>query len=187
MILPWKDPTRETPEDREVLYRGRILTLARDRVRLPSGVNRHREVVLHAPAAAILPLPSPRSGLLIRQYRHPAGQVLWEVPAGLVEPGESPRQTAARELREETGYAAARWEEGPRFFTSPGFSDEEIHLFLARDLSPSPLPGDDDEWIAPVEIPLEDLEDLIRSGSVRDAKTLLALTWYLALCAPRAL
>ena len=182
---PGETPGIETFEERKVLYRGRILTLAVDRVRLPSGAPRDREVVTHAPAAAVLPLPDERTVLLIRQYRHPARQVLWEIPAGLVEAGESPEETAARELQEETGFAARRWETGPRFFTSPGFSDEVIHLFVARDLIPSPLPGDEDEWIAPVAVPVQDLEQMIRSGAVVDGKTLLALSWYLGQCRTR--
>lgn len=145
-----------------------------DRVRLPNGSESTRELVLHPGAAAILPILPDGRIILVHQYRHPVGQSLWEIPAGKLESGEDPLTCAKRELLEETGYEAATWEELLSFYTSPGFTDEQITLFFARDLTKvaEPRPG---------EITSQDLfeqhrlEKMIASGEIRDGKTMLAL------------
>jgi ADP-ribose pyrophosphatase len=145
-----------------------------DRVRLPDGSESTRELVLHPGAAAILPILPDRRIILVHQYRHPVGQSLWEIPAGKLEPGEDPLTCAKRELVEETGYEAATWEELLSFYTSPGFTDEQITLFFACDLTKvaEPRPG---------EITSQDLfeqhrlEKMIALGEIRDGKTMLAL------------
>jgi ADP-ribose pyrophosphatase len=170
--------TERTLESRR-LYEGRILDLRVDRVLLPSGREGLREVVEHRPAVAIL-AETGGTLLLIRQHRYPVGGEILEIPAGLVEPDEDPAETAERELREETGYAAGRIDFVARFYTSPGFCDEEIHLYHARDLSPAPLPQDEDEFIRLEPVAVAELPELLASSRVRDAKTLLALWWYAA-------
>jgi ADP-ribose pyrophosphatase len=171
---------RERALESRCLYEGRVVTLRVDRVLLPSGKEGRREVVEHAPAVAILAETEDKRLLLVRQYRHPVGGEILEIPAGIVEDGEAPAETAARELQEETGYAARRIEPVARFYTSPGFCDEEIWLYYAADLVPSPLPQDEDEFIRLEFLPAESLPELLASSRIRDGKTLLALWWYAA-------
>jgi len=144
-----------------------------DQVRRPDGSIFTREVVLHPGAVAIFPLLHDGRILLVRQYRHPVGATLWEIPAGRLEQGEKALACAKRELLEETGYEAARWERLLSFFSSPGFCDEQISLFLARDLKKvaEPIPGEID---AQELFDRQRLHEMIGSGEIRDGKTLLA-------------
>lgn len=132
-----------------------------------------REVVLHPGAVGIFPLLHDGRILLVRQYRHPVGATLWEIPAGKLSQGEKALACAKRELLEETGYEAARWEKLLSFFSSPGFCDEQITLFLARDLKrvAEPIPGEID---AQELFDRQRLHEMIGSGEIRDGKTLLA-------------
>lgn len=143
-------------------------------MRLPDGAVSTREVVLHPGAVAILPIFHDEKILLVRQYRHPVGARLWEIPAGKLEQGEDALTCAKRELLEETGYEAAVWEKLLSFYTSPGFCDEQITLFLARELSKAtePAPG---EIAAQGLFHSRQLEEMAKSGEIRDGKTLLAL------------
>ncbi len=161
------------------LYRGRIINLKVDSVILPSGQKTTREVVEHAPAIAVLATDPGGRILLVRQNRYPVGEALLEVPAGLVEPGENARETAVRELREETGYLPRHMEEVLRFYTSPGFSTELIILFLATDCEYAPLKQDFDENIELEPVDAGSVPEYLSKGLVRDAKTLAALCWYL--------
>ena len=160
-------------------FEGKLISLRVDRLRLSTGVEITREVVLHPAAVAILPILPDDRMLLVRQYRHPVGDLLWEIPAGLVDPGESPLVAAKRELREETGYEAKDWMESVSFFTSPGFTDERITLYIARALvkvgAPDPREIDTARAFASPE-----LTSLIEDGTIRDAKTILAiLAWQI--------
>jgi 8-oxo-dGDP phosphatase len=122
-----------------LLASGAVVRLRRDMVRMPDGLTAGREVVEHPGAVAVLALDDRGRALLIRQYRHPVGRLLWEIPAGLRDvAGEPPLQTAERELREETGYRAAHWQVLADFFTSPGISTERLRIFLARGLTKIP-------------------------------------------------
>lgn len=144
-------------------------------MRLPDGREASREVVLHPGAVAILPLLADGRVLLVRQYRHPIGRELLEIPAGKLDvPGESPQECAARELREETGYEAAEWKELFTFYTSPGFTNEAITLFRASGLKEvgSPASGE----IAGIEIVAGGaIPAMIGAGEITDGKTILAL------------
>jgi len=162
-----------------ILYRGRIINLKVDNVILPSGQKTIREVVEHQPAVALIATDQEGRILLVRQNRYPVGEALLEVPAGLVEPGEHARETAVRELREETGYKPRHVEEILRFYTSPGFSTELIILFLARDCEYAPLEPDFDENVELEAVDSRNVADYLASGQIRDAKTLAALCWYL--------
>ena len=160
----------------ERVLSARPIDVERARIRFPDGHEAERIVVRHPGAVAIVALDEQGRWLLVRQYRHPAGRVLLEVPAGTLEPGESPERTAARELREETGYAAAELERIGGFYTAPGFCDEYIHLFLARGLTADPLPQDHDEYIdGPIAMAPAEVARAAAAGEIEDAKTLAAL------------
>ncbi|NIA03621.1 MAG: NUDIX domain-containing protein [Nitrospirae bacterium] len=160
-------------------FEGKLISLRVDRLRLSTGVEITREVVLHPAAVAILPILPDDRMLLVRQYRHPVGDLLWEIPAGLVDPGESPLVAAKRELREETGYEAQDWVESISFFTSPGFTDEKIALYIARGLIKVGAP-DLREIDTARGFASPELTSLIEDGTIRDAKTILAiLAWQI--------
>ncbi len=160
----------------EELFKGKLLTLNRDRVRLADGRETIREVVEHPGAVAVVPLLPNGRVVLVRQYRHAAGQALLEIPAGtLDQPGESLEAAATRELAEETGYQAAELRELVTFYTAPGFCTERITLFLATGLTRGDQSLMDDEAISVEEIALADVPDLIARGTFADAKTLVGL------------
>lgn len=181
------DPDRPTVLATERLLEAPPIAIERSRIRLSGGREAERVVVRHPGAVAIVALDDEERWILVRQHRFPAGRDLLEVPAGTREPGEEPRATAARELREETGFAAAEITSIGGFFTAPGFCDEFIHLFLARDLTRDPLPPDDDEEIrgyralAPAA-----LLEAASSGEIEDAKTLSAIAVMAARGGPGA-
>ena len=160
----------------ERVYQGKILDLEVDRVRLPSGVETTREVVRHKGAAVVLPLHPDGCVVLVNQYRYPTGEVLLELPAGKLDPGESARDCAARELEEETGWRAGAIHELGAFFTTPGFSDEILHAFVATHLEPAEdVKADPDERIEVVTLSLEEALAAAREGGIRDGKTLAVL------------
>ncbi len=146
-----------------------------DEITLPNGHRTQLHVIRHPGAAAVVPFLSDREVLLIRQYRYAAGGVIWEVPAGKLDPGEDPLACAGRELAEETGYRAGRIEPLAGVLTTPGFTDEVIHLFAAFDLEPVGQTLQADEVIELCPMPLERALELVWSGELRDAKSALAL------------
>ena len=164
---------------RNLIYRGKIIDLRIDNVQLQSGRKTIREEVEHEPAVAIIPLTEKNEVLLVRQYRHPLGEDILEIPAGIVEEGETFRDTAERELQEEVGYRPNDLVEVGKFYTSPGFSDEVIVVFVARKLVPSILDGDEDECIEVESVPLNDVPELLGSGKIKDCKTFAGLSWLL--------
>lgn len=157
--------------------RGKFLHFRQDEVLLPSGRRTVRDVVLHPGAVAIAALTGEKEILMVRQYRYPAGQVMWEIPAGKLEEGEEPLTTAKRELEEETGFTATEWEELTSFYTAPGFANEIICLFRAEGLKESMAHPDDDEIIEYKKVPLQLAKKMALQGEIRDAKTLIALLW----------
>jgi ADP-ribose pyrophosphatase len=158
----------------EEVFAGRLIRVTVDRVTLPSGEEKDREIVLHPGAVAILPvLPNERI-ILVRQYRHAVGDSLWEIPAGLIDPGECALESAKRELREETGYSAEKWRRLFSFFTSPGFTNEEITLYMAEQLSKIGH-FDPQEIDAYDSYSMSELVRMIETGSIRDAKTVLGI------------
>ncbi len=163
-------------EDRisgERIYRGRILDLEVDRVRLPNGTHTTREVVRHAGAAVVLPLREDGRVVLVRQYRYPMAEVLLELPAGKLDPGEGPAECAARELAEEIGWRAGHIHELGSFFTTPGFTDEMVHAFVATDLEPAPdVVADPDEAIEIMTMTVDAALAACRDGHIRDGKTI---------------
>ena len=163
------------------VYRGRVIDLTVDRITTASGTEAVREVVVHPGGAAVVPVFSNGDVLLVEQFRYPMRQSLLELPAGKVDPGESPEETAARELEEEVGFRAGRLEKLAAFYTTPGFCNELLHLFLARDLEPGGRAGDEDEELTVHRYSPRQLEILIRSGRIVDAKTLIGLHLLLAI------
>ena len=132
------------------LLRSRLVAVRSDKVRMPDGTVAERDVVTHPGAVAVLALDASERVLLIRQYRHPVGQLLWEIPAGLRDmPGEPPWATAQRELLEEAGYRARDWRVLADFYSSPGFSTERLRVFLARDLKE--VPEDERDFVPEAE------------------------------------
>lgn len=148
-----------------------------DEVAFPSGRRTLVEVVEHPGAAAMVALTPDRQVLLVRQFRHAVAAELLEVPAGTLEPGETPLACARRELAEEVGRAADRWDRLISFYPSPGVLSEELHVFLAEDLRPAASCTTSDEEDLRVEsLPLEEAYRLIESGEIRDAKTIIGIT-----------
>lgn len=166
-------------ESRRV-YDGRIVNVDLDTIESPAGQRIDLEIVRHQGAAAVVPLLSePESSdpavLLLRQYRYAAGGEIWEVPAGLVEPGEDPAECARRELLEETGATAERVEHLTTVLTTPGFTDEKIHLFLATGITAGEPATERDEFIKTEPVLMSRAMEMIRDGEIRDAKSIVAL------------
>ena len=154
------------------IYEGRIVGLRVDNVVLPGGRETTREVVAHPDCVAIVAIDNQDNAILVRQFRHAVERELLEIPAGCIEPGEEALQSAIRELEEETGYTAARMERLGGFYSSPGYSTEFLHLFLATGLELGPCQPQEDEIIEVVSIPLAKIPALIVSGAVCDAKSI---------------
>ncbi len=157
------------------IYRGRVVNLNVETVTLPNGATVELEVIRHQGAAAVVPLKDDGSVVLIRQYRHATGGYIYEVPAGKLDPGEDPGHCAARELEEEIGCRASSFEYLLSFFTTPGFTDEVIHIFLATGLTPGTQHLDHDEVLEVVKMPLEVAISHIQDGTIRDGKTIVGL------------
>jgi len=162
-------------------YTGRIISLDVDVVRFPDGSTGSLEMIRHPGASAVVPVldanASDPTVLLIRQYRYAADGYLYEVPAGRLDPGETPLACAHRELKEETGYTAQRVEPLFTMFTTPGFTDERIHLFLATGLTPGESAREADEFMELVPVPLSRALGMLEQGEIQDAKTALALLY----------
>jgi ADP-ribose pyrophosphatase len=155
------------------IYRGKRLAVERKNVTLPDGSTRERLVVHPGDAVAMLPIREDGCCYLIRQYRYAIGEYIYEVPAGTIDPGETPLETARRELIEETGMQALTFIPRGYIHTTPGFTDERIHLFEAHDLTPADAyHHDEDEVIELVRFPLHEVEAMIADGRINDAKTI---------------
>ncbi|MDR1158028.1 MAG: NUDIX hydrolase [Oscillospiraceae bacterium] len=163
---------RETPLGGEILYRGKIVDVRVDRVALPDGKEATREVVVHPGGVAVVAVTRDRRVVAVRQYRYPMGEVLLEIPAGKLEPGEDPADGGRRELLEETGYTPGRYEPLGVLYPTPGYCQEKLHLFLATDLTQAGANPDEDEWLEVVHVPLDEMMARILDGRVRDAKTI---------------
>jgi len=168
--------------DSRRIYTGRVVRLDVDTVRFPDGSTGQLELIRHPGAAAIVPCASDPPGadptiLLIRQYRYATGGQLWEIPAGTLDPGEDPEACARRELLEETGVTADRLQRLTSIWTTPGFTTEVIHLYLATGLTTGEPSRERDEFIDVVPQPLSRVLELIRDGEIRDAKTVAAILY----------
>jgi ADP-ribose pyrophosphatase len=159
----------------EIIYRGRAFSLRADELEYRPGQSSRIEIVEHTGAVTMLPLDAQGNLWFIRQYRHSAGGVLLELPAGTLGKGEAPQAGAARELQEEIGMKAGRLEKLLGFWLAPGYSTEYMHLYLATDLSPSKLEQDEDEFITVEKIPAARALALADQGELQDSKSLVAL------------
>lgn len=164
------------------IYTGRVIDLDVDQVRFPDGSVGELEMIRHPGASAIVPFLSDPAGedpqvLLIRQYRYAAGGYLYEIPAGRLSPGETPIDCARRELREETGCTAERLEHLYTVFTTPGFTDERIHLFMAVGLTGGVTAHEWDEFMEVETVPLSKALSMIERGELADAKSALGLLY----------
>ena len=178
------DPIREFAEttiESRVEFRGRILSVRVDEVRLPDGRITTREIAEHDASVCIVPVDPQGNVLLVRQYRKPVEDQLLEVPAGGIEPGESPLAAAVRELQEEVGFTAREIQSLSSFWVSPGWCTEYMYAYLATQLEPARLPADYDENIAVVPVPLDELDGLMRSGEIKDVKSIASLLLALKL------
>lgn len=158
--------------DSRELLKTKIFTVTEDHAKDPDGFEITRAIIRHPGSAVMMAVDDGNHVLLVRQYRLPAADFLWELPAGRLDPGEEPRDAAIRELKEETGYAAAEWIEMASYFPSPGFLQERMTLFLARNLTEGEQKPMDDERIETRWFEAEELDRMIRNREIRDGKTI---------------
>ena len=162
----------------DTLFVGRVFSVRRERVIEPTGLEVTKEVVVHPGSVVVLPVFPNGEILLVRQYRHSVGCFLWELVAGTMEPGESPLAGARRELLEETGYTAARWRKLMDVFPTPGFLNEHMVVFACERLKPGTARPEADEKIEMRKFPLRALERMMRTGRLRDTKTIASILYY---------
>jgi ADP-ribose pyrophosphatase len=168
------------PHQIRKIFDGRIFSVSVERITLPGGGLLEVEIVRHPGSVVVIPMRGSHEILLVRQYRHALGRRVWELPAGSLEPGEDPRAAAARECQEEVGLVASTLQPMGTFFPTPGYCDEEMHVFVADGLRP-PAPGDadvrpdPDEEIEVRAFPIVELRQMIRAGEIIDLKTVAGL------------
>lgn len=160
---------------REIVYTGRRVSVAIDTFTAPDGTTIRRDFIMHPGAVVILPVLDAGRVVLLRNHRWVVGETLWEVPAGTREPNEPLDACARRELEEETGYTAAKWTSLGFLYASPGVMNEQLHLFVAENLTAGAMRPEADEQLEPVIVPLADAVRMCLSGEIRDAKTITAL------------
>jgi ADP-ribose pyrophosphatase len=162
----------------KVMYKGPIFGVRRDEVLEPTGVRATREVITHPGSVVVMPVLQDGRIILIRQYRHAARQFLWELVAGRMDPGESVRQAAARELMEETGYRTKRLRVFLDLFPTPGFLEERMYILLAEGLTLGKAEPEEDEKIVVKSFARVELEKMMQRGVLRDAKSIAGLLFY---------
>jgi ADP-ribose pyrophosphatase len=162
-----------------IVYRGPVFWVTTDHVQEPGGVTARRDVIHHTGSVVVLAVESGSTPqlLLERQYRHAAGDYLWELPAGRIDPGENAMAAAKRELIEETGYRARRWRRILRFYASPGFVAETMAVYLATGLQEGEAEPEADEVIHKRMVPLPQAVKMVLKGTIRDAKTVSSILW----------
>lgn len=172
----------EIPKEQTIgeasIFKGRVIEVKRLTVALENGRETTREVVLHPGAVAIVAEPEPDRVVLVKQYRKACEDYLWEIPAGKLEPGENPEAAAIRELSEETGYVASHIKKLYAFYTSPGFSNERLHVYYASHLQSGDVHLDEDEFVEMRVFSRDEVEKMIQSGEIEDAKTIVGLLWW---------
>ncbi|MCT1903287.1 NUDIX hydrolase [Oceanobacillus sojae] len=165
------------------IFEGNIIDVQLDEVKLPNGETAKRELVYHPGAVAVIPITSDNKIVLVEQYRKPLERTLIEIPAGKLEENENPLTAAVRELEEETGYTTTNLSQVTSFYTSPGFANELVYVYITNDLikMENPPAGDDDEFVEIMEVTLEEAKKLVEEGRIQDAKTNYAVLYLHAL------
>ncbi|GAA0481628.1 ADP-ribose pyrophosphatase [Salinibacillus aidingensis] len=163
----------------KTIFEGKIIDIFHEDVKLPNGKTSKREIVKHPGAVAVIPITKENKLVMVEQFRKPLERSLVEIPAGKLEKGEDPEKSAIRELEEETGYRTPQLSHVTSFYTSPGFSDELIHIYLARELEKveNPASPDEDEFVELMECTLEEANRLVEEQRIFDAKTAYAITY----------
>ena len=167
----------ETQVSSETVFHGKLLHVKADRVRLSNGHEATREYILHPGAAMIIAMTDDQTIALIRQFRYPLARHFIELPAGKIDPGEDPFDTAKRELREECGYVATEWRHLTTLHPGIGYSNERIELYLARGITQVERQLDDDEFLETVLVPVTEAMEWIRDGRITEAKAVTGLLW----------
>lgn len=162
---------------KQQIFKGRVVELSVHEVLLPNGKTSTREVVNHPGAVAIIALTDENKLVLVKQFRKPLEKTIAEIPAGKLEKGEDPLLCAKRELEEETGYVAKSWKKLGSFYTSPGFADELLHIFLAKELAKGVKNTDEDEFVERLEVTLAEAMELVEKEIIHDAKTVVAVQY----------
>ena len=175
-----EDSLEEKTLSSAYIYQGKIINLRHDKVKLPDDRETIREIVEHPGAVAILALTEKKEIVMIRQFRKPADEVLWELPAGTLEEGEDLVSCARRELEEETGYYSRKIKKLITFFSSPGFCNEKLTLFLAEDLEKRNKNEDDDEFIQVELIKPNEALRLVKENVIKDAKTIIGILYLVS-------
>jgi len=164
----------------KVVYKGKVFNVTSDQIREPTGITARRDVIRHSGSVVVLAVDESAaepSVLLEKQYRYAARDYLWELPAGRIDPGETPLAAGKRELLEETGYHARQWKRALHFYSSPGFLDETMTIFLARGLTAGNAQPEDDESIECELLPLSRVIDMVLCGRIRDGKAIAGVLW----------
>ncbi len=172
--MEYTEKTTKTTE----IFKGRVLHLRVDEVELPTGKKSIRELIHHPGGVGVVAVDDENNVLMVRQYRKALEQTLLEIPAGKLEPGEDPKECAARELEEETGFCAGSLSYLDYFIPTPGYCDEKIHIYLATDLCQGEIHPDEDEILHIERYPIEQLIDMIATGELKDGKTIIGLLKY---------
>ncbi len=167
----------EKPLDSQTVFKGKLLHVKSDRVRLMNGHESTREYIIHPCASMIIAQPDEKTITLIRQYRYPLDRHFIEVPAGKIDPGEDPLDTAKRELFEECGYTAAEWRHLTTLHPGIGYSNERIELYLARGITQAERKLDEDEFLEVMHVPVAEAMNWIRDGRITEAKAVMAVLW----------
>lgn len=167
----------ETQLSSRTVYQGKLLHVLEDEVRLPNGRPARRELIRHPGAAVMVPMPEPRAVVLVRQYRYALARHFYEVPAGKIDRGEAPLQTAQRELREECGYEAGDWRHLTTIHPCIGYADERMEFYLARELRPVGHAPDEDEFLERVTVDFAEALRWVQEGRITDQKTVIGLLW----------
>jgi len=170
---------KERRTDRKIIYEGNILKLYRDEVEFPNHHKSAREVVEHSGGVSVLAENEEGKVLLIKQYRYPVDEVIYEIPAGKLEANEDAAGCASRELREETGYTAEKFSKLFEFFPTPGYSTETIYIYQAENLKFVGRELEEGEYIEVVPKTKVELKELLQAGKIKDSKTLIAVMYYL--------
>lgn len=170
---------RERGLTQESIFRGNMIKLRVDTVALPNGETAQREIIEHPGAVAIVPLTEDNQVIMVRQFRYPINAITLELPAGKLEWGEEPEGTLHRELAEETGLKAGKVELLGEFYPAPGYSNEKITIYLARELAPQVVveKTDEEEFLEPLKMPFGEALSMVEKGEIRDAKTIIGLEW----------